>query len=149
MNGIGLVALILFVFASFYLYQQRQIETIIPKIEKVLNATFYDSSYLTVEKLNQLKIFKHQVTDIESIGHFKNNTRVTEYIKILFVKKDTEDNDIENILFDGKVTIENGNELILITKKPEYFEAGDSLTNPTKVDYDKKYTFTDDEKLFI
>lgn len=156
MNGIGVVALILFVFASFYLYQQRQIETfkktVIPKMEKDLNATYHDSSFLTTKKLNSLKIFKHKITDIESSGYFENDTRVIEYLKILFVKKDTEENDIENILFNGKIEITTENKPTEDCHKNEYFEAGESLSGSNKnckvLSDGKYYYFYDNQKLF-
>jgi len=121
-------------------------------MEKDLNATYYDSAYLNVDKLNSLKIFRHQVTNIESYGHFKNKTKIIEYIKILFIKKDTEENDIENILFNGKIEITTEDKPINNCKKNEYFEAGEKLNKEDRsckiLDNGKYYYLYDNQKLF-
>ena len=74
--------------------------------------------------------------------------RIVEFTKILFVKQDTEQNDIENLLFEGKITIEDGNEIIFKKSKPEYFEAGEKLKNPNPTPNGKKYTFIEGGRLF-
>ncbi len=123
-------------------------QKLIPSLEKHFSATYTSSPYLTVSHLNKLHIFSHDVTDVESEGYFKNDKKIIEFTKILFVKQDTEHNDIENVLFEGKVIIEDGNDIIFKRKTPEYFEAGENLKSPNPTPDGKKYTFIEGEKLF-
>ena len=123
-------------------------EKLIPSLEKEYHATYINTPYLTVEHINKLHIFSHDVTNVESQGYFKNDKKIVEFTKILFVKQDTEQNDIENILFEGKVIIEDGNEIIFKKSSPEYFEAGEKLKSPNPTPDGKKYTFVEGEKLF-
>ena len=123
-------------------------EKLIPSLEKEYSATYVNSPYLTAEHINKLHIFSHDVTNVESQGYFKNDKKIVEFTKILFVKQDTEQNDIENVLFEGKVIIEDGNEIIFKKSSPEYFEAGEKLKSPNPTPDGKKYTFVEGEKLF-
>ena len=148
-----ILSLTLFLNLGSFIYFNKKYKSfvkqkLIPSLEKEFNATYINSPYLTVKHLNKLNIFSHDVTDVESQGYFKNDKKIVEFTKILFVKQDTEQNDIENVLFDGKVIIEDGNKIIFKRKTLEYFEAGERLKRPNPTSDGKKYTFVEGEKLF-
>ena len=128
-------------------------EKLVPSLEKEYNGKYYKSNYLNLDTINSLGIFSHEANQIESEGYFKSDDKIIEFLKISFVKKDTEENEIENTLFQGKV---------IITKEDmpeskcdetfEYFEAGEKLKpsyHSCKVKFDDKYIyFYSGEKLF-
>ena len=128
-------------------------DKLIPSLEDSYQATYHKSSYLNLDTINSLGIFSHDANSLESDGYFKNDKEVVEFVKVAFVKKDTEDNEIENILFQGKVLITDKDlPSPKCSEKPEYFEAGEKLKDAKpscKVKKDKSYYyFYHDEKLF-
>jgi len=123
-------------------------QKLIPSLEKKLNASFHSDGYLTLDEINSLNIFAHKANYLKSYGYFKNDKKIIEFLKISFIKKDTEKNELENTLFDGKVIIEDGDEIIIKSNHPEYFEAGEDIKTPQPTSDGKKYTFIDGEKLF-
>jgi hypothetical protein len=147
---------ILFNLANFYYFNTKYStyakQLIIPTLEKQLHATYHDKSYLTVEKLNALKTFHNQVTDIESFGYFEKDNEISEYLQIKFVKQDSEGNDLVRILFDGKVLITSEDKAMDECEKNEYFEAGEVLnafTKSCKFYHDNQYYYVyHNEKLF-
>ena len=128
-------------------------EKLIPSLEKEYLGTYHKANYLNLDTINSLNIFHHDANSLTSEGYFKNDKKIIEFLKIAFVKKDTEENEIENTLFEGKV---------IITKEDlpspkcdetfEYFEAGEKLKSAKhscKVKLDDKYIyFYQGEKLF-
>jgi len=134
-------------------YRDLVKEKLIPSLEKEYNGTYYKSNYLNLDTINSLDIFSHDANHIESEGYFKSSDKIIEFLKISFVKKDTEENEIENTLFEGK---------IIITKEDlpepkcdktfEYFEAGEKLKpsyHSCKVKLGDRYIyFYQEEKLF-
>ncbi len=147
------LSIALFLNLGNFIYLNQQYKSfvkkkLIPSLEMEYDAKYINSPYLTIKHINKLHIFYHKVTDIKSQGYFKNNKKIIEFIKILSIKQDTEQNDIENILFNGKVIIEDGNDIIFKRKTPEYFEAGENIKSPNPTPDGKKYTFIEGEKLF-
>jgi len=148
-----LLSISLFLNLGVFIYLNQKYKAfvkqkLIPSLEKKLNAKYYDDGYLTLDKINSLNIFAHKANYLKSNGYFKNDKKIIEFLKISFIKKDTEENDIENTLFDGKVIIEDGNKITIKSNHPEYFEAGENIKTPKPSPDEKKYTFIDGEKLF-
>ncbi len=134
-------------------YRDLVKEKLIPSLEKEYNGTYYKSSYLNLDTVNSLDIFNHDANSLKSEGYFKADNKIIEFLKISFVKKDTEGNEIENTLFSGKVIITKDDlPEPKCSEKPEYFEAGEKLKpshHSCKVKKDGKfYYFYQGEKLF-